>query len=463
MNAGGGSDTLRVLLTGAAGYLGSHVHRALLAAGHEVVPIDALLDTVHGVNAIAPEGVIRGDIRDGDALDSLLDGVDVVCHLAAVVPLPQLRDPLEIVPPAAPNSGAQQEVTRLHHGRSAARVQGDGQRGSTTDDPATRAAADEAARGGRGGDAAVRADHSGGRPGRREDPGRGAGPCVRAPLGGDRTAADRIGVEGMRWAALYASHNDAGTAILLTAMERAGVRRLVLGSSVAVYGEGRYRGARGGIIYPGLRRRRDLDRGMFDHRELRSGDVLTWEPMGEDAPLRPRSAYAASKVAQEHYALAWVATTGSAAAVLRYHHLYGEPVADGRRVRSADAGVAARFRAELLAGRPPRIFEDGGQVRDFVHVRDAAVATVAAVERPAPGFLPLNIASGRPLTLWEVASTMAKAVDGPSPVVTGQCRVTDIRHVVANPERARHALDFSARTPPAQGLADYAARGIGRG
>ncbi|WP_444543737.1 NAD-dependent epimerase/dehydratase family protein [Nocardia concava] len=306
-------------------------------------------------------------------------------------------------------------------------------------------------------------DHGSGRPGRREEAaGYGTGPCVRAPIGADRGGQSRPGAEGMRWAALYASHNDAGTAVLLAAMERAGVRRLVLGSSVAVYGEGRYRGARGGVFYPGPRRRRDVDRGMFDHRELRSGDVLTWEPMGEDAPLRPRSAYAASKVAQEHYALAWVATTGSAAAVLRYHHLYGEPVADGRRVRSAEAGVVARFRAELLAGRPPRVFEDGGQVRDFVHVRDAAVATVAAVERQVPGFLPLNIASGRPLTLWEVASVMAKAVDGPSPVVTGQCRVTDIRHVVANPERARHALDFNARTPPAQGLADYAARGTGR-
>ncbi|GAB2565292.1 NAD-dependent epimerase/dehydratase family protein [Nocardia heshunensis] len=421
MNAGG-SEPLRVLLTGAAGYLGSHVHRALQAAGHEVIGADLLLEAVHGPNPVVPEGVRRLDIRDQDALDPLLDGIDVVCHLAAAVPLPRSLAPVEAAPSTASNTGAQQEFPRSNMG-----------------------------------------EHGPGRAGRRDESGGpGTGPCVRAPLGSGRPGGERPGLDGMQWAALYASHNDAGTAVLLAAMERTGVRRLVLGSSVAVYGEGRYRGARGGIFYPGLRRRRDLDRGMFDHRELRSGDVLTWEPMGEDAPLRPRSAYAASKVAQEHYGLAWVANTGGNATVLRYHHLYGEPVADGRRVRSAESGVVSRFRAELIAGRPPRVFEDGGQVRDFVHVRDAAVATVAAVERSLPGFVPLNIASGRPLTLWEVASIMAKAVDGPTPVVTGQCRVTDIRHVVAHPDRARQALEFTARTQPGKGLAEYAARGVGR-
>ncbi|WP_433564643.1 NAD-dependent epimerase/dehydratase family protein [Nocardia sp. CA-151230] len=418
MNSGG-PDPVRVLLTGAAGYLGSHVHRALLAAGHEVVAIDALLESVHGANAAGPEDVSRLDVRDQDALEPLLADIDVVCHLAAAVPLPQLRGAIEPVPADSSNLAAPQDVPHLH------RVSGEGQRG-------------------------------------RDDSAHGAGPCVRAPLGADRAGAARPGAEGMRWAALYAAHNDVGTAVLLAAMERAGVPRLVLGSSVAVYGEGRYRGVRSGPFYPGLRRRGDLDRGLFDHRAPRSGEVLTWEPMGEDAPLRPRSAYAASKVAQERYALAWVANTGGDAAVLRYHQLYGEPVADGRRVRSAESGVVARFRAELVAGRPPQVFEDGGQVRDFLHVRDAAVATVAAVERRLPGFVPLNIASGRPLTLWEVASVMAKATDGPTPVVTGQCRVTDIRHIVAHPERARHALDFTARTQPAKGLADYAARGIGR-
>ncbi|MBF6327492.1 NAD-dependent epimerase/dehydratase family protein [Nocardia transvalensis] len=259
----------------------------------------------------------------------------------------------------------------------------------------------------------------------------------------------------MQDASVFASHNDFGTAVLLAAMERAGIRRLVLGSSVSVYGEGRYRGAHSGPFFPGVRRRADLDRGMFDHRAPRTGEILTWEPVGEDSPLRPRTAYAASKVAQEHYSLAWGITTGAAVTVLRYHHVYGDPVNENAAL-AAHSGVAARFRAELEAGRAPFVFEDGGQARDFVHVRDAAAATLAAVERPLPGFVPLNIASGHPITLWEVASIMSRARGGPEPVVSGQYRVTDVRHIVAHPERARHALAFTAEIAPAEGLADYA-------
>ncbi|MEV6069753.1 NAD-dependent epimerase/dehydratase family protein [Nocardia sp. NPDC052001] len=432
------ADRTRVLLTGAAGYIGSHVRRALTAAGHEVIAIDTLLDSVHGFDPTVPEGVSRVDIRNPDALEPLLRGVDVVCHLAAAVPIPDLPGPGpgRWVPPHT----AAERADVPEDGRKLIRP---------LDGGALRAAAGM---------------ESGGRvqtsAGRREDAGHGAGPCVRGPVEPSREPAR--GPMEMQRAAIYATHNDAGTAVLLAAMERAGVRRLVLGSSVAVYGEGRYRAGRQGPFFPGLRRRADLDRGLFDHRAPRTGDLLTWESLGEDAPLRPRSAYAASKVAQEHYALAWVASTGSAATVLRYHHVYGEPADTARTLRSAETGVVARFRAELLAGRSPKVFEDGGQVRDFVHVRDVAAATVAAVRRRLAGFVPLNIASGQPLTLWEVASTMAKALDGPAPVVSGQYRITDIRHLVANPERARHALEFSARTGPGVGLAGYATAGAER-
>ncbi|WP_084479214.1 NAD-dependent epimerase/dehydratase family protein [Nocardia jejuensis] len=419
-SAGPEADRSRVLLTGAAGYIGSHVHRALRAAGHEVIAVDAMLESVHGSNAAAPQDVSRLDIRDHEALEPLLAGIDVVCHLAAAVPPAEI--PVRV--------GAVGESSRERP------AGGDGQRG--TDRPDGAAA------------------------GRREDIGHGVGPCVRGPSGDSGSDAQKTGALGMARAAEYATHNDAGTAVLLAAMERAGVRRLVLGSSVAVYGEGRYRGVRSGPFFPGLRRRGDLDRGLFDHRAPRTGEVLTWEPIPEDSPLRPRSAYAASKVAQEHYALAWVANTGASATVLRYGQVYGAPVESGNGGRSAESGVVARFRADLIAGRAPRIFEDGGQVRDFVQVRDVAAATLAAIDHQLTGFVPLNIASGRPLTLWEVASTMSKAVGGPDPVVTGQYRLTDIRHLVVNSERARHALDFTARIAPATGLVDYAKYDSGR-
>ncbi|WP_067818920.1 NAD-dependent epimerase/dehydratase family protein [Nocardia inohanensis] len=447
-----GHDGVRVLLTGAAGFIGGHVHRALVAAGHEVIAVDALLPMVHGANAAVPEDVLPVDIRDLDALEPLLRGIDVVCHLAAAVPLPDLPEPpAGLIGPGRRSSGG--PAFDLSHAPD------------RSTPPDTLPDAPDS-----GVPEAPGPEHTGdlpealpgrGRPlaGRREDVGHGTGPCVRTGAGDSGRESQGIGKPGpvgMQRAALYASHNDTATAMLLAAMERAGVRRLVLGSSVAVYGEGRYRGVRSGPFFPGVRRRADLDRGYFDHRAPRSGEVLTWEPIGEDAPLRPRSAYAASKVAQEHYALAWAASTGSAASALRYHHVYGDPIADGRMPRSAETGVAARFRADLRQGRPLRVFEDGGQVRDFVHVRDIAAATVAAIARPLAGFVPLNIASGHPLTLWEVASIMAKALEAPSPIVSGQYRLTDIRHLVAAPDRARHALDFTARIQPARGLAEYA-------
>ncbi|MFI6870139.1 NAD-dependent epimerase/dehydratase family protein [Nocardia sp. NPDC050406] len=430
MSAGGvRAERERVLLTGAAGYIGAHVHRALRAAGHEVVAVDLMSEAVHGPNATPPEGVSLLDIRDADGLEQALRGIDVVCHLAAAVPLPESEAAATGELPPTPREASEPSGDR--GGSEARDASADGS-GPATDQ---RSHPDGGAK--RGGGLSP------------TDP---QARVVRRPSAatvGGAGASPR----GMRGAPVFVAHNDVGTAVLLAAMERVGVRRLVLASSVAVYGEGRYRSVRGGPFFPALRLRRDLDRGLFDHRAPRTGDISTWEPLGEDAPLRPRSAYAASKLAQENYALAWSLNPGVSATALRYHHVYGEAV---EPVRSAESGVVARFRADLLAGRAPKLFEDGGQVRDFVHVRDVAAATVAAVERALPGFVPLNIASGRPVTVWEVAAIMSKALGGPNPVVTGQYRLTDIRHLVANPDRARQALHFAPRILPAHGLAAYA-------
>lgn len=228
------ADRMRVLLTGAAGYIGSHVHRALLAAGHEVIAVDAMLEAVHGPNVTAPEHVSLVDIRNPDALEPLLRGVDVVCHLAAAVPVPELpalrpgSGSLDLsprldrgfaVPPAAPDaveSGGLQPV----------RPPGGDGLGPDPDRPG----GDDGGRPGSAGrpepDTAHEFGRSGGRSrtgaGRREDVGHGAGPCVRAPVGEAGHGAVRPGPLEMQQAALYATHNDAGTAILLAAMERAG-------------------------------------------------------------------------------------------------------------------------------------------------------------------------------------------------------------------------------------------------
>ncbi|WP_433758149.1 NAD-dependent epimerase/dehydratase family protein [Nocardia sp. CA-135398] len=333
---------MRVLLTGAAGFIGARVQQKLVDAGHDVVAIDVMLPAAHGVGAVVPENVRLVDVRDADALDSVLRGIDVVCHQAAVV---------------------------------------------------------------------------------------GAGVNAQdAPA--------------------YASHNDLGTAVLLAAMDRAGCRRLVLASSMVVYGEGRYRGA----VEVGVRRPEDLANGMFEHRDPDSNEVLSWEPVPENAPMRPRSLYAAAKVAQENYAAAWAAVTGSGVTALRYHNVYGPDMPRD----TPYSGVAAIFRSALEAGEPPQVFEDGRQARDFVHVSDIAAANLAAVEFAHTGFVPLNIASGRPITIGAVASALAAARGGPEPVITGRYRPGDVRHIVASPDQAHRILGFTARVDPLDGLAEFA-------
>ena len=166
----------------------------------------------------------------------------------------------------------------------------------------------------------------------------------------------------------YAAHNDLGTAALLAAMHAAGVGRLVLASSMVVYGEGRYACPDHGHQRPPPRTRAALDGGDFENHCPACGTQLAWEPVDEDSRLDPRSSYAASKVAQEHYTSAWVRQADAAAIALRYHNVYGP----GMPRDTPYSGVAAMFRSSIERGEPPQVFEDGRQMRDFVHVSDVA-------------------------------------------------------------------------------------------
>jgi dTDP-L-rhamnose 4-epimerase len=336
-----------VLLTGAAGFIGSRVNAALRAAGHEVVAVDSMLPAAHGDDAEPPSSCLRVDVRNAEALAPLLVGIDLVCHQAAVV---------------------------------------------------------------------------------------GAGV----------DAAD---------APTFGSHNDFGTAVLLAQMFDAGVRRLVLASSMVVYGQGRYRCAEHGLVDPLPRRRVDLDAGAYEHRCPVGGEELAWQLVDEDAPLRPRSLYAASKTAQEHYALAWSESTGGSVVALRYHNVYGP----GMLRDTPYSVVAAIFRSALEKCEQPMVFEDGGQVRDFVHVDDVAAANLSAASVDRGGFIAANVCSGQPISILEVATALCEARDFVvSPVVTGQYRSGDVRHIVADPTRAADVLGFRAAIEPWDGLRDFA-------
>ncbi len=337
---------MRVLLTGAAGFIGTRISALLAEAGHDVVAVDAMLPAAHGEGAELPADVRHVDVRDAAAVADVLTGVDVVCHQAAVV---------------------------------------------------------------------------------------GAGV----------NAADSPS---------YASHNDLGTAVLLAEMFAAGCGRLVLASSMVVYGQGRYECPEHGLVDPVPRSRADLDGGAFDHRCPVGGEQVRWELVGEDAPLRPRSLYAASKVAQEHYALAWAESTGGSVVALRYHNVYGP----GMPRDTPYSGVAAIFRSSLEKGDAPRVYEDGGQMRDFVHVDDIAAANVAAIEAGPAGFDAFNVCSGRPVSILDVATALCETRGDVTPVVTGQYRSGDVRHIVADPAKAARLLGFRAVVDPADGLREFA-------
>lgn len=339
-----------MLVTGAAGFIGSHVVEAMETAGHEVVGLDLRPATDAGHEVVAE--MVTGDIRDAELLGRVLPGVDVVVHQAAKV-------------------GLGVDVSDL--------------------------------------------------------PG-------------------------------YTSVNAYGTAVLLAEMARYGVGRLVLASSMVVYGEGAYECPEHGAVRPGPRAVKDLENGVFEPRCPRCAALASSATVHEEAPADPRNAYATTKLAQEHLSANWARETGGSAVALRYHNVYGP-----RMPRDTPySGVAAIFRSALEGGRSPRVFEDGRQRRDFVHVRDIARANLAAVDALLPGTLiAYNIASGEPHTVGEMAVTLAAQCGGPDPVITGQYRLGDVRHIVAAPDKAAKELGFRAAVSFAEGMREFAFAPLG--
>ncbi|MEU6311558.1 NAD-dependent epimerase/dehydratase family protein [Streptomyces sp. NPDC047014] len=345
---------MRVLVTGGAGFIGSHIATALTARGHDPVVLDALLPAAHpGTPPLPDAEFVRADVRDAEAVRAALRGVDAVCHQAAMVGL----------------------------GKDFA------------------------------------------------------------------DAPDYVGC------------NDLGTAVLLAETAAAGVRELVLAGSMVVYGEGRYTCERHGAVRPGPRRTEDLTAGRFEPRCPDCGAELAPGLVGEDAPTDPRNVYATTKLAQEHLAASWARCTGGRAVSLRYHNVYGP----GMPRDTLYAGVASFFRSSLARGEAPRVFEDGAQRRDFVHVTDVASANVVALEAVggmAAGTLTaFNTGSGEPHTVGEMAAELASAHGGPAPVVTGEFRLGDVRHITADSTRLRRELGWRPEVGFADGMAAFARSG----
>ena len=252
----------------------------------------------------------------------------------------------------------------------------------------------------------------------------------------------------------YVATNDFGTAVVLAAMAAAQIPRLVIASSMVVYGEGAYSG-RGGITRPAPRRVADLNAGRFDPLDD-DGTPLTPELITEDSPLDPRNVYAITKLSQEYLATAWARSTGGTVAALRYHNVYGP----GMPQNTPYAGVASLFRSSIERGQAPTVFEDGKQRRDFVHVRDVASANIAAIDYTAdatPGTArAFNVGSGDVHTIGEVARLLSLNARGLAPIVTGEYRLGDVRHITASSARLKDELGWVPAVSFEEGMREFA-------
>ncbi|CCJ08469.1 NAD(P)-dependent oxidoreductase [Methylocystis sp. SC2] len=338
----------KVLITGGAGFIGSHVARALVARGDDVRLFDGLIDQVHGrASASLPDDaeLMVGDIRDARRVAEALEGVDAVIHLAAEV-----------------------------------------------------------------------------------------------GVGQSMYAIER-----------YVGVNDLGTAVLLQALIERPVRRVVVASSMSIYGEGLYQDAEGRAV-------EDVERSAVTPG--------TWDLLdGAGKPLRPMptpewkrpalaSVYALTKYVQERLTLNVCGAYGMESVALRLFNVYGP----GQALSNPYTGVLAIFAARLLNGRPPLVFEDGRQRRDFVHVSDVARAFLLALDAPAADGEVYNIGSGEDRSVLEVAQSLAQAMNRPqiAPEVTGKFRTGDIRHCFADISKARAELSFAPAVDFTAGLAELA-------
>lgn len=251
----------------------------------------------------------------------------------------------------------------------------------------------------------------------------------------------------------HVSCNDLGTANLLAAMAGQGIARLILASTVALYGDSNYDCPGHGRVRPRRRDRADLEAGLFEPRCGECGSVLADSPVAETDLLDPpRNIYAITKLTQEYLAEAWARETGGQAIALRYHNVYGPDIP----YQSPYSGVAAVFRSMVARGEAPKVYEDGGPTRDFVHVSDVAAAHEAVLPLPLTGFRAFNVASGVPHSIHDVAAALSAARGGPEPVITGAFRIGDVRHIVASPARLIAETGWRPLTGFDEGMKEFA-------
>jgi dTDP-L-rhamnose 4-epimerase len=344
---------MRILITGGAGFIGSHLCDELLQCGHRVRVLDNLSAQVHGHAAARPAyldaevELLQGDVRDPSAVQRALADIDGVYHFAAAV---------------------------------------------------------------------------------------GVG-------------------QSMYEVAEYTSINNVGTAVLLEALIRQPVERLVVASSMSIYGEGQYRSSDGRNVVAAERTLDQLRRGEWELRDA-GGNLLEPAPTPEDKVPSLASVYALSKYDQERLCLMIGRAYGIPTVALRFFNVFGTRQA----LSNPYTGVLAIFASRLLNGNRPLIFEDGRQRRDFVSVRDVVQACRNALELESAVDQAINVGSGRAYMILEVGEMLGRVLGSSiEPEITGKYRVGDIRHCVADIGLARRLLDYEPHVTLEDGIVELAA------
>ena len=347
----------KVLVTGGAGFIGSHTVDLLVKHGYCVTILDNLEPQVHGGKVKTSEHInnnaifIHGDIRDYELLKKLLQEVDAVIHLAAIV-------------------GVGQSMYQMER---------------------------------------------------------------------------------------YVDVNTKGTANLLDVLVNMenNVQKLIIASSMSIYGEGKYHCEKCSTnVYPGLRSEKQLKNRQWDHLCPTCNSGLTPLLTDEEKPLVPTSIYAMTKRHQEEICLLTGKTYGISTVALRYFNAYGSR----QSLSNPYTGCAAIFTSRILNNKPPHIFEDGNQTRDFVHVRDVAKANLNALEHSNADQMALNIGTGKPVSIKKLAETLIELYGKSNlqPYVSNEYRNGDIRHCYANIRKARKLLNYKPSIDLKDGLTELA-------
>ena len=340
---------MNILVTGGAGFIGSHLVDALIESGNRVRVVDLLVSQVHSssepVLLNKEAEFIRGDVADAKLLPRALEGIEAVYHQAAEV-------------------GVGQSMYEIEK---------------------------------------------------------------------------------------YVRGNTYATSILLEELmkRRDQIRKLIVASSMSIYGEGAYRDAAGKVFYPQLRPTSQLLERRWEVESPETGEPLTPLPTNEDKPLFPTSVYAITKQDQEQLCLVVGRAYDIPTVALRYFNVYGTRQA----LSNPYTGVCAIFSSRLLNDQRPLIFEDGEQSRDFTHVSDIVQANLLALETDKADYQAINIGTGHPTSVKQIAQILAEGLGKDlEPEIVSKYREGDIRHCVADISRARNLLDYEPKVSLERGI-----------